>query len=109
MPGHRRFELEELTNRPGTYFNPQTEVLIVVDDSPEVDQELFDGEERESESWVLIADAVPIDESARDELIERFQFAAEHGKVRGDDQLDEDIDEDIDAEPLIEGELEEEE
>jgi len=30
----RRFALDEITIRPGTYFNPQTEVMIVVDDSP---------------------------------------------------------------------------
>ena len=29
----RRFDLEELSARPGTYFNPETEILIVVDDS----------------------------------------------------------------------------
>ncbi|MHB8491954.1 MAG: hypothetical protein ACYDA6_07065 [Solirubrobacteraceae bacterium] len=108
MPSHRRFELDELINRPGTYFNPQTEVLLVVDDSPEVDQELFDGEDREADGWVLIADAVPIDESSRDELIERFQVAAEQGKAGDEDPLEDDIDDEIDTEPLIEGELEEE-
>ena len=34
MPRGRRYELDELIIRPGTYFNPQTEVMIVVDDSP---------------------------------------------------------------------------
>ena len=29
----RRFDLDELATRPGTYFNPETEILIVVDDS----------------------------------------------------------------------------
>ena len=29
----RRFDLDELATRPGTYFNPVTEILIVVDDS----------------------------------------------------------------------------
>jgi len=29
----RLADLEDLINRPGTYFNPQTEVLLVVDDS----------------------------------------------------------------------------
>ena len=42
MSDARRFQLDELTIRPGTYFNPQTEVLIVVDDSPEVDHEIFE-------------------------------------------------------------------
>jgi hypothetical protein len=27
-------ELDDLLNRPRTYFNPQTEILIVVDDPP---------------------------------------------------------------------------
>ena len=42
MSNVRRFELDELVLRPGTYFNPQTEIMIVVDDSPDVDNELFD-------------------------------------------------------------------
>ena len=42
MADPRRYELDELTNRPGTYFNPQTEVLLIVDDSPDVDHEIFD-------------------------------------------------------------------
>jgi hypothetical protein len=69
----RRFELDDLVNRPGTYFNPQTEVLIVVDDSPDLDNEIFDLEEAEGADWVLISDEAPVDESTRDDLIERFQ------------------------------------
>ena len=64
MPDPRRFELEELVNRPGTYFNPQTEVLVVVDDSPEIDAEIFNLEEFEGADWVLVADEVPVDEAA---------------------------------------------
>jgi hypothetical protein len=73
MAEGRRFELEDLVNRPGTYFNPQTEVLIVVDDSPELDAEIFNMEEFEGADWVLVSDEVPIDEHRRDELLERFQ------------------------------------
>jgi hypothetical protein len=69
----RRFELDDLVNRPGTYFNPQTEVLVVVDDSPELDGEIFDMEEFEGADWVLISEEMPIEENVRDELIERFQ------------------------------------
>lgn len=69
----RRFELDDLVNRPGTYFNPQTEVLVVVDDSPELDGEIFDMEEFEGAEWVLISEEMPIEEHVRDELIERFQ------------------------------------
>jgi hypothetical protein len=72
MAAPRRFELDDILNRPGTYFNPETEVLIVIDDAPEVDPELF--EEDDAGGWVLIADAVPLDERARDELIERFEI-----------------------------------
>ena len=73
MADPRRFELDELVNRPGTYFNPQTEVLVVVDDSPELDAEIFNMEEFEGADWVLIADEVPVDEDRRDELLETFQ------------------------------------
>src|ERR1044071_8378524 len=69
----RRFELDDLVNRPGTYFNPQTEVLIVVDDSPDLDNEIFDMEEVEGADWVLISDEAPGDEPVRDDPIERFQ------------------------------------
>lgn len=102
MPRHRRFELEELANRPGTYFNPQTEVLVVVDDSPELDHEIFDAEDTEGDEWVLVSDSVPVDESVRDELLERFQVASRPGGVS-----DSDDDEPDDDEP--DEELEEEE
>jgi hypothetical protein len=69
----RRFELDDLVNRPGTYFNPQLEVLVVVDDSPDLDNEIFDLEEAEGADWVLISDEAPVDEHLRDDLIERFQ------------------------------------
>ena len=73
MADPRRFELDELVNRPGSYFNPQTEVLIVVDDSPEMDAEIFNMEEFEGADWVLISDEVPVDEDRRDELLQSFQ------------------------------------
>jgi hypothetical protein len=68
-----QIELEDLLVRPGTYFNPQTEVLIVVDDSPEMDSEIFNMEEFEGADWVLVSDESPVDEHARDELLEAFQ------------------------------------
>jgi cupin superfamily acireductone dioxygenase involved in methionine salvage len=73
MADPRRFELDELVNRPGSYFNPQTEVLIVVDDSPELDSEIFNMEEFEGADWVLISDETPVDEDRRDQLLEAFQ------------------------------------
>jgi hypothetical protein len=76
MAEPRRYELDELSNRPGTYFNPQTEVLVVVDDSPDVDHEIFDDmEQGDSAEWVLISDEAPVDEHRRDELIESVQVA----------------------------------
>jgi hypothetical protein len=89
MPRHRRFELEELANRPGTYFNPQTEVLVVVDDSPELDREIFNMEDVEGDEWVLVSDNVPVDESARDELLENFQAANRPGSAAADSVTDE--------------------
>src|SRR3954468_24770086 len=85
----RRFELDDLVNRPGTYFNPQLEVLVVVDDSPDLDNEIFDLEEAEGADWVLISDEAPVDEHTRDDLIERFQ--ARHSAVAtGDDPAEPD-------------------
>jgi hypothetical protein len=74
----RRYELDDLVNRPGTYFNPQTEVMVVVDDSTSLDQEIFNLEEFEGADWVLITDEVPVDEDRRDALFESFQ-ARYHG------------------------------
>ena len=73
MPDPRQFELDDLVNRPGTYFNPQTEVLVIVDDSPELDSEIFNMEEYEGSEWVLVSDETPVDENRRDELMEAFQ------------------------------------
>jgi len=81
MAEHRTFELDELTIRPGTYFNPQTEVLLVVDDSPDLDHEIFNMEDFEGEEWVLVSDESPVDEHRRDELIERFDLDP-HKKAR---------------------------
>jgi hypothetical protein len=68
-----RFQLDDLLIRPGCYLNPQTEVMVVVDDSPAIDGEIFNMEEFEGADWVLIADEVPVDEARRDELLEDFQ------------------------------------
>jgi hypothetical protein len=95
MANQRRYELDELTIRPGTYFNPQTEVLIVVDDSAGVDQEIFDAGEPEDAEWVLISDESPVDEHRRDELLERFSVAhgVDHVVGETEDELDEEEDE----------------
>jgi len=93
----RRFELDDLVNRPGTYFNPQTEMVLVVDDSTHLDAELFDSDDAEESEWVLVSEEVPIDEHARDELLEGFQarhVPTAEGLVADDDpaELDEDDD-----------------
>lgn len=93
------YEVEQLLNQPGTYFNPQTEVLVVVDDSASLDQEVFNMEAYEGADWVRIGDDVPIDEDARDEALERFQTHYHPGNAgsvsetaleQGDDEVDED-------------------
>ena len=95
MADPRKLELDELVNRPGTYFNPQTEVLVIVDDSPELDSEIFNMEDYEGSDWVLISDDTPVDEHRRDELIESFQVVYHPGVMADDgdetpDELEED-------------------
>src|SRR6476620_3733660 len=99
MARDRRYEIEDLTNRAGTYFNPQTEVLVIVDDSSSIDSEIFNMEEFEGADWVLISDDVPLDESQRDEILENFQSTFHGGDGRDpvdedDDEVEEDEDDD---------------
>ena len=93
------YEVEQMLVQPGTYFNPQTEVVVVVDDSASLDQEVFNMEAYEGADWVRISDEVPIDEDRRDQLLESFQthcHAGSSGSVsetaleQGDEELDED-------------------
>lgn len=94
-------QLEELADVPGTYFNPQTEVLVVVDDSTSLDQEVFNMEAYEGAEWVRVSDEVPVDEEQRDRLLEQFQThyhpgsggsVSETALEQGDDELDADED-----------------
>ena len=102
MASDRRYELDDLLIRPGTYFNPQTEVMVVVDDSPSLDAEIFNMEEFEGADWVLISDDTPVDENRRDELLEGFQVTYHGGDGRAvgtaaiddEDDLDDDDDDD---------------
>jgi hypothetical protein len=102
MADPRQFELDELVNRPGTYFNPQTDVILIVDDTPDVDNEIFNMEEHEGADWVLIADEVPVDEARRDQLIERFQVTGRPAPSDLDDDVadDEEEIETVDVEEL---------
>ncbi len=109
MASDRRYELEDLLIRPGTYFNPQTEVLVVIDDSQSIDGEIFNMEEFEGADWVLIDDDVPIDEAKRDEQLEEFQAHFHGGDGRGvsadplsgDDTLDDDPNAELDPDEEV--------
>ena len=92
MADQRRYELDELLIRPGTYFNPQTEVMVVVDDSPSMDSEIFNMEEFEGADWVLVSDDLPLDEAQRDELLENFQSTYHGGDGRQAASDDDDVD-----------------
>jgi len=97
----RIVQVDELLMQPGTYFNPQTEVVVVVDDSASLDQEVFNMEAYEGADWVRISDEVPVDEDRRDRLLEEFQTHYHPGSTgsvsetaleQGDEELDEDED-----------------
>lgn len=77
----RIVDVEDMLLRPGTYFNPQTEIVVVVDDSSSIDQEIFNMEEYEGSDWVRIADDVPVDEDSLDSTLEEFQTHYSAGSV----------------------------
>ena len=100
-PDENLYEVEQLLVQPGTYFNPQTEVVVVVDDSASIDQEVFNMEAYEGADWVRISDDAPVDEEQRDRLLEEFQTryhpglagsVSETALEQGDEELDEDED-----------------
>jgi hypothetical protein len=97
-PESRLVELDELLVRPGTYFNPQTEVVLLVSDSPSIDQEIFNMEAYEGAEWVRISEEVPVDEDALDEALQSFQTSYHAGAAdsvsesaleQGDEEYDE--------------------
>lgn len=67
------YELGELANQPGTYFNPRTEVVVIVDDSASIDQEVFETDTYEGVEWVRVSEEIPVDETALAEALESFQ------------------------------------
>lgn len=100
----RRFELDEVVTRPGTYYHPSTDMIIVVDDGATLDADLFEDEAEENE-WFLVAEEVPIDETARDLAVERFEsryHPGATGAVAADDD-DEDVVDDITPDPDPDG------
>jgi hypothetical protein len=86
MANPRLLQIDELANRPGTYFNPTTEILLVVDDSPHLDTEILAKGSYEADDWILISDEVPIEEHERDALLERFQIGHEAAAEDDDEE-----------------------
>lgn len=105
MADDRRTELDDLLIRPGTYFNPQTEIMVVVDDTPTLDSEIFNLEEFEGADWVRISEDVPVDEEQRDALFESFQATTGGagmpavGPEAGDESLEEEDELTADEDP----------
>jgi hypothetical protein len=96
----RRFDLEELAARPGTYFNPETEILIVVDDSAHPGAQLAD--DVDEGDWILVGDEVPLDDAERDELLERLEVhvaRAEESDVEDDEVVEEEDELEPDPDP----------
>lgn len=104
-PKESLYEVEEMLNQPGTYFNPQTEVVVIVDDSAAPDQEVFNNlEGYEGAEWVRVSDDVPVDEDGRDRALESFEVSNQGEPLTGsalepsDDDLEEE-DERPEADP----------
>jgi hypothetical protein len=90
------YEVEEMLNQPGTYFNPQTEVVVIVDDSASPDQEVFDNlEGYEGAEWVRVSDDVPVDEDGRDRALESFEVSSQGSSLPVDvlEETDDDLEE----------------
>lgn len=84
------YEVEEMLNQPGTYFNPQTEVVVIVDDSAAPDQEVFNNlEGLEGAEWVRVSDDVPVDEDGRDRALEAFETTNQGGVAIAANALEE--------------------
>jgi hypothetical protein len=103
--GDNVYEVEEMLNQPGTYFNPQTEVVVIVDDSASPDQEVFNNlEGLEGAEWVRVSDDVAVDEEGRDRALEAFETSNQGGAIAAnaleasEDDLEED-DEPPEADP----------
>ena len=92
-PQENLYEVEEMLNQPGTYFNPQTEVVVIVDDSAAPDQEVFNNLEGiEGADWVRVSDDVPVDEDGRDRALETFESSNQGGSLvagASDDDVEE--------------------
>jgi hypothetical protein len=98
MEGRTARTLEEIVTTPGMYFNPQTEVMIVVDDSIDIDAAIFNMEEFEGSDWVQVSDETPVDEHRRDELLQDFQVHYHAGDARSISGTANDLEEEADDE-----------
>lgn len=91
MANVRRFDLEDLVLRPGTYYNPTTEVVLVIDDSTAIETGLI--EESDDAEWVLLGDEPAIDEHKRDEIVTAFETRSVGTGPESDDEEVEDEEE----------------
>ena len=103
MPAVRRLDLDELATRPGTYFNPETEIVLIVDDSASVDLELLDDDaDDDAAEWILLGDDPAVDEHRRDELVEAFETRRARSAAREDPDEDEpDEEEELEPDPDV--------
>jgi hypothetical protein len=92
----RRFDIEDLVLRPGTYYNPTTEVVLVIDDSTAIETGLIEEEGGEEAEWVLLGDEPAVDEHKRDELVEAFET---RGVGTGPETDDDIVEEEEELEP----------
>jgi hypothetical protein len=106
MANENVYEVEEMLNQPGTYFNPQSEVVVIVDDSASLDQEVFNNLEGvEGAEWVRVSDDVPVDEDGRDRALESFETQSGQTDLLAPDALeasDDDLEEDEERPPPAE-------
>lgn len=98
------FDLEEIAEQPGTYYNPRTEVTVVVDDSGSVDQTAFP-ESTDGADWIRVSEEPAIDEQFRDELLEQYEAGARNPGHTGIDRDALDFDEEDFDDEDAEGEL----
>jgi hypothetical protein len=105
-PQENLYEVEEMLIQPGTYFNPQSEVVVIVDDSASLDQEVFNNlEGYEGAEWVRVSDDVPVDEDGRDRALESFEAQSSQSDSLAPDALEEsedDFEEDEERPPPAE-------
>jgi hypothetical protein len=103
-PSENVYEVEEMLVQPGTYFNPQTEVVVIVDDSASPDQEIFEDLEGYSGTeWVRVSDEVPVDEDGRDRALESFEASSQGGEALAPEALEESDDDFEEEEERPEG------